>query len=540
MLRRGLALLLALGVALSAASAGVPDWKEHEAAFWKSWLGDKKTPRNLLPKYRARKRRASNALRNVADVRAIQVLAKALKRQRGLVAVLHDEWADRRAKWQKLEKAMRRSLEAKAKLHGTPNFPVSPGERAWMNEEIRLEGLFREVTAEREIASHARTSMARVVASLEGRDRAAGIKAVLAHVGKGDTPDARDFVRVLGEIEGDDVSAALTKLAQRPLAPLVQVALESLGRQHAPGNVARLRAFLEDPRWQVRAAAIGALGYFRQADVVDLLIERAAAEPGGVQRHCFIALHRILGEAIPGGVDAWKVWWGKHRERVVADWSGEAPRPIKKRSEPVMVRQGQGHTTFYGIQTNSKHIVFIIDRSGSMQQADEGGAAKGKPRIDTAREELKKAIRSLSAVDGDERGAASFNIVAYAGSVTVFKTGKMVAATQRNKEEAFAWIDGLEAVGATNIYDAIEMAFQIISETRPSKNAEKGGDTFFLMTDGAPTTGKVRSPDLIRSEVAKLNATRQVVIHTIGVGEQHRARFLKRLAAENHGEYIAR
>ena len=39
--------------------------------------------------------------------------------------------------------------------------------------------------------------------------------------------------------------------------------------------------------------------------------------------------------------------------------------------------------------------------------------------------------------------------------------------------------------GYTNIFDAIEQAFNIISDTKESKNLDKGADTIFLMTDGA-------------------------------------------------------
>ena len=89
------------------------------------------------------------------------------------------------------------------------------------------------------------------------------------------------------------------------------------------------------------------------------------------------------------------------------------------------------------------------------------------------------------------------------------------------------------------------------------------------MTDGEPTTGKVRDPDLIRTEVGKLNLTRQIIIHTIDVRsppteeqlereqkmlermkpeekERYEKRkkaleeFLERLAAENRGESIKR
>ena len=531
--------LLLIGLPVQAAVAADPDWKAKEAAFWSGWKVDKKATKAVRSKYRARKRKAADALRDVPDARAINALCKGLKRQQGLIDVLLAEWSERRESWKKLEEPMRRSLNEKVKRFGTPNPPVTPGEQKWLKEERLIEVLYEEVNQEREIAAHTRTVMARVLEQLQGKERAKALKEVVTGIGKGETPAQRDFVRVLGETPGDDVTRALLLLAGQSRASLTQVALEALGRQNAPGNVELLVGFLKDERWQVRAAAIGGLGYFKRVQVVELLIDLAQKEPGVLQRHCFTALSQILGEAVPGGVDAWKVWWGKEKQRFAEDWEDwKGGAPIRRRSEPVMVRQGQGHTTFYGIQTNSKHVVFIIDKSGSMKEAD--GASKGARRLDVAKEELKRAIKSLHAEHGDERGEASFNVIAYDAMVTVYKTGKMVKATKKNKEDAFKWIDGLEPLGATNIFDSIETAFHIISEKKERLNALKGADTFFLMTDGQPTTGRVKSPELILEEVRKLNATRQVIIHTIGVGKQHKVDFLRTLAAENRGEYVGR
>ena len=73
-----------------------------------------------------------------------------------------------------------------------------------------------------------------------------------------------------------------------------------------------------------------------------------------------------------------------------------------------------------------------------------------------------------------------------------------------------------------------------------SKNFSKGADTIFLMTDGSPNMGKFADPELILHEVKELNRTRKITIHTIGVGEGHNAPFLRSLAAQNNGQYLAR
>ena len=261
-----------------------------------------------------------------------------------------------------------------------------------------------------------------------------------------------------------------------------------------------------------------------------------------LKRHYFTALGRILNESLPATIEAWTSWWKANRAEVVKRWAEKSESgPIVDDLPPVMVKSesNSGSTSFYGIKTESKHIIFIIDISGSMGEVG-GKNEQGQYRIDVVKRELTNAIKSLQAEDGDERGAASFNIVAYAAEVQVFKDGKMIDATKSNKEKAFKWIEGLGADGATNIYDAIEQGFEIIDTRRAMKQFEKGADTIFLMTDGKPNRGRVTDPVLIREEVRKLNRERKLTIHTIGVGEGHDASFLKALAAENNGEYLAR
>ena len=42
-------------------------------------------------------------------------------------------------------------------------------------------------------------------------------------------------------------------------------------------------------------------------------------------------------------------------------------------------------------------------------------------------------------------------------------------------------------------------------------------DTIFLLSDGEPSVGDLSDPQLIRDDIAEMNATRNVVINTIVV-----------------------
>jgi hypothetical protein len=69
------------------------------------------------------------------------------------------------------------------------------------------------------------------------------------------------------------------------------------------------------------------------------------------------------------------------------------------------------------------------------------------------------------------------------------------------------------------------------------KNYKIEVDTVFFLSDGRPSWGKhIDTEDILR-EVRAVNELRKVVIHTIAIGEFHKA-FMKRLAVENGGVFV--
>jgi Mg-chelatase subunit ChlD len=88
--------------------------------------------------------------------------------------------------------------------------------------------------------------------------------------------------------------------------------------------------------------------------------------------------------------------------------------------------------------------------------------------------------------------------------------------------------------GATNLGDALLKAFE-----------DKEVDTIFVLSDGMPNVGKLPSAEAILNEVARINAARRIVIHTINFTSSSDAKevkdaaeFLKKLAEDNGGTYV--
>jgi hypothetical protein len=115
----------------------------------------------------------------------------------------------------------------------------------------------------------------------------------------------------------------------------------------------------------------------------------------------------------------------------------------------------------------------------------------------------------------------------------------MMDMTAKNRKDALAWVEGLLTGAATNIYDTLELAFQVGMPGSPVKSIGTP-DTIFFLSDGGATAGKFTEPEVILEYVRRMNKLRGVKIHCIGVGDDHDASFLRKLAEQNSGDYVAR
>jgi HEAT repeat protein len=538
--------LLALALAGSPARAENPGWAEIQ----KSFQSDFKPKEKSLDE----RKKAIGALAKSEDGRAVKELLDALKKQDKHAKKMREEWAAEDAAWTEKTERLEKGVEERRKRaaeRGEDSINVNQEEADWlgannkegkmMAEKARIEKLYKSVLGEEDLGAFMLRKVAQVINSVTGAEQDSAVGLFATEAQKADGERRMDFLKALGYVKGDRVTDLLEKMSKDTDSDTVQTALESIGRQNSERGITILSARLEDPRWQVRASAITGLTFYKDCRVVDALIAGAKREDGVLQRNYFVALSRIVQENVPGTVEAWDSWWAANREDMVEKWRQIATgEPVIEDPPDVPVDTNLGSTSFYGITTNSKHIIFVVDISGSM--GEQGGKNdQGKMRIDVAREELKKAVNSLTATDEDDRGAATFNIVVFATYVEVYKTGKMIAATKKAKDDAMKWIDEkIQPTTATNIFDAVEQAFNVISASSDKKNLAKGADTMFLMSDGGPNRGRFVDPELILRAVKEMNATRKITIHTIGVGQGHNAPFMQTLAAQNGGQYISR
>jgi VWA domain-containing protein/HEAT repeat protein len=248
----------------------------------------------------------------------------------------------------------------------------------------------------------------------------------------------------------------------------------------------------------------------------------------GVAKAVGDELRRLTGADASGGYAAWMAWWKKSGD----DFETDRDREVAKEGK---AKEGEdkdaGKYGFYGIETNSKRLCFVLDVSGSMEQPAEYADGKST-KLEVAKKEL---INAISGLPED----AAFNIIIYSTDLTLWQK-KLQVADAKTKAKAKSWVAKLQANGNTNIYDALAKAFDFAGRGSFDKSYSSALDTIFFLSDGQPTAGKILVPNEILREVLDKNKLRRVVIHTIGVGRDHVRPFMRALATNTGGQYVAR
>ncbi len=321
--------------------------------------------------------------------------------------------------------------------------------------------------------------------------------------------------------------------------------LDGVGGRDPARAVPLLVSKLADVRWLVRAAAVAALERTPSKASIDALVGLLQKENGRLQDDCARALATLTGEGFGNNPVPWRNWWEKAHE----GWTGR-PEPVAEKDEdegegdkpaPLEVQEegdavaGSGRTGFFGIDTRSRRLVYVIDVSGSMNQA--AGKKLEGSRADRAKEELKRSVLGLD--DG-----ALFNIVFFAAGVRIWQE-EMVVADATTRREAVDYVDKVTVAGGTATYDALQAAFDLGDVGRGKKRgADPEGDsrvdTIILLSDGRPSAGHTTSTDEIRAAVKEWNAARRIAVHTVAFGADADKEFMSGLAEDTGGTHVAK
>ncbi|MFP3896375.1 MAG: VIT domain-containing protein [Anaerolineales bacterium] len=153
----------------------------------------------------------------------------------------------------------------------------------------------------------------------------------------------------------------------------------------------------------------------------------------------------------------------------------------------------------------ARDIFFVLDTSGSM---------RGQ-KMNQAKRALKYVLRNLHERD-------RFNIISFATSIRVYaRTPQEVT----ERDDAYAFVNELEAGGGTNIDQALKKTLEQTEGDRPQ--------VIIFLTDGLATEGEIRTKVIL--EHIKESASERVQIFAFGVGYDVNTILLDRLSQEHNG-----
>ncbi|MEQ1892754.1 MAG: HEAT repeat domain-containing protein [Planctomycetota bacterium] len=299
--------------------------------------------------------------------------------------------------------------------------------------------------------------------------------------------------------------------------------LEALGKTRDVAHLPILLAGLAHPGWSTRLTAARALEELHALEGLGAMCERIAIEDGRMRVEFGEILTRMTGQPFRTDGKQWQRWWKDTGAGYRFPNSTELAKLLREREDRADRQTSRSFrgvdvdSRFFGLRIASHHVAFVVDVSGSMEEPLPGSrAGKGPTRMEAAKKELLACFDALE-------GGTHFNIVTFSQNASSWRR-EAVEATEQSFTDAQEFVAGLGGLGGTNLYGGLELAFE-----------DPEVDTIFLLSDGEPSQGELIDPQAIREAVQGWLAKRQVVIHTVSIGE--RFPLLEWLATDSGGAY---
>lgn len=349
-------------------------------------------------------------------------------------------------------------------------------------------------------------------------------------------------LRLIGYATDERARAALRELLDTetdagPRAAILDVLAEA---GDAAFQERLLGPLLTDEAWLVRSRTASALARLRVRAAIPVLIERLAVEDGRLRSDVRGALISLTGQDFRNNVELWRRWWQENEATF------EVP-PIAQIEERASeeAKDSVG-VTFFGIETDSRRVLFVLDLSRSMTFSmvprnspnDEDPNNPDMPR-EGELSRLEEAKRALTKALGGIEDGSRFNIVFYATDVWPWQD-QPIEMDSKTRSEAMRYVEALEANGGTNIYGALVAALDMAGAKGGDEWSQPEIDTIYFLSDGRPSVGVTTDPEEILAFVRDRNASAGITIHTIGLSGAQDAFLMRSLAEQNGGTYVAR
>ncbi|MFT4710186.1 MAG: hypothetical protein ACJAZ8_001651 [Planctomycetota bacterium] len=266
-----------------------------------------------------------------------------------------------------------------------------------------------------------------------------------------------------------------------------------------PGRARRIldyiapRLFHED--WRESSRSLAVIPLLEPSMAVPMLIEgleywsRITAEGTGSRRvvhELRQALGVVAGRDLGLNPEIWAKWWKLSQDPSTV----LSPAP----------KQQSVSSTFFGLRPVSDRLLFLIDRSGSMDKRF--GAANS--RFDEAVERLIYTLHDLGP-------KTQFRVVLFSDDTRTFSS-ELTFATDRQLDKLETWATNVGTAGGTDLQGGVNGSF---SGLRSGKLAptEIDVDTVIVLCDGE--TG---NPDWVDPWLSKFNHDARLKFHCVNLG----------------------
>ncbi|MBL8857948.1 MAG: hypothetical protein JNL28_05540 [Planctomycetes bacterium] len=253
-----------------------------------------------------------------------------------------------------------------------------------------------------------------------------------------------------------------------------------------------------------------------------LSIWKARGEAGAQSLRIRFEIQRALrarsGRSLGMDPEEWRAWWALMR--------GDGARAVAPVTQGGQVESTEA--SFFGIRPASDRVVFVIDRSGSMNFAF-GDQATG--RGEAARKRWSEARSQLFGFLEAIGPKARFDIVLFHTIPEVWR-GKLVAADKENLAALREWLKFQIPNGGTQLRAGVEAALH--ADANGSVDlALLEADTVIVLCDGETAEGS----SWVEPFLEKVLPTTRVVFHGVQIGGQGDETMV-RLARGSRGDYV--
>ncbi len=318
------------------------------------------------------------------------------------------------------------------------------------------------------------------------------------------------LIQLIGSIDAPSATETLISLLDAQRMEIAMVSAEVLGqincRAALPALKQQARRSEFATQYGFRFGLFRAIAQIEDPEAVEFLAASLPKLSGQLAHEVDKFLSQVTVDHFRGDQARFDEWKRRHEQRL---------DPATELAESDYLRPQYAQPHYYGIGIHAEKVVFVIDCSGSMSEV-----VYSESRLRQAKRELIRAIRSLPET-------TRFTIVLYETGVREWRKN-LVEASDRNKKAAIRFVERVRCGGWTNTYGGLTRAIELDDDV----------EAIYLLSDGAPTRGKIVEPGEILEAIGRHNAFRHITINAVAISpEGVTQRFMRELADRNGGEY---